>query len=204
MKLILVPLDKLGDAPRNANKMSPAKFQLLVESIKRVGFVQHVLVRAIANERWEMVDGHHRRDALRILGHDAVPAVELEGDEDPRLVALALNRIRGETDLAAASLVIEELTEAGFNFSDLTISGFSDRELSELVAALESTDDPSLDDLDGLEEPEPVGTPVARPFLLELTFASKADLVLVRKALRKAAGKGGNLADGLLRVVRPE
>jgi ParB-like chromosome segregation protein Spo0J len=204
MKLLDVPIDRLEDAPRNPNKMSPSKFEALVESIRRIGFVQHVIVRESGSERWEIVDGHHRRDALRILGETSVPAVQLEGSEDPRLVALALNRIRGETDLATASLVIEELMDAGLSHADLSISGFSDRELTELVAALATTDDPSLEDLDGLEVPEPVGTPVARPFLLELTFSSRADLVAARKALRKAAGKGGNLADGLLRVVRPE
>lgn len=200
MQLSKIGIDLLDDAPRNANKMTEAKYAGLKESIKRVGFTQPILVTDTANGRFEIVDGHHRRDAMRDLGHADIPVVILQPGEDPRLVALAMNRLRGDTDLAVAGMMIDEMLDEGLEIPDLAISGFTEKELRDLVDAL-NTPEPSLDDVSGAELPEEVGTPVARPFLLELTFKSKQDLAAAKKALKKAAGKGGDLADGLLRLV---
>jgi len=198
------PLDRLRDAPRNANKMPPARYKLLVESIRKIGFVQHALVLDLGDGWWEIVDGHNRARALRELGEVAMPSIVLRGGEDPRVVALALNRIRGETDLAVAALVIEELLSESFDRAALAITAFSDKEIDELVAAVKSPDEPDLADVAGAEIPEEVGAPAARPYLLDLTFRNKGDLAAARKALKKASGRGGDLADGLLRLVRGE
>lgn len=201
MHIIDAPIDLLDDAPLNANKMTPAKLDQLVQSIKRVGFVQHILVTSVG-DRWQIVDGHHRRRAMAQLGRTHVPAVVLEPGEDPRLVALALNRIRGETDLSVAAQVVTDLMEV-MDASALDISGFSERELASLVDALEGPREPTLADLAEAELPEPVEepNPEDRPFVLELAFRSRADLNAAKRALRRAAGKGGDLADGLLRLA---
>jgi ParB-like chromosome segregation protein Spo0J len=203
VQIIATPIQTLHDAPQNANKMDAAKYRELVLSIRRIGFVVPIVARDLGNGDLEIVDGHHRVKAMREIGEAFVPTLIITGDEDPRLVALALNRLRGETDLAVASMIVEELLESGLSTVDLSITGFSERELSELVSALEQPD-LDLDDLGGTSLPEEIGTPVAKPFLLDLTFRTKADLAAARKALRKAAGKGGDLADGLLRLVRAE
>jgi ParB-like chromosome segregation protein Spo0J len=203
VKIISAPIGSLRDAPTNANRLSDAKYRELVTSIRRIGFVVPIVARDLGNGDIEIVDGHHRVKAMRELGEVEVPTLLVQGEEDPRLIALALNRLRGETDLAAASRIIEELLETGLTHADLSISGFTDREMIELVASLVDADI-DLDDLGGTELPAEVGEPSARPFLLDLTFRSKDDLAAARKALRKAAGKGGELADGLLRLVRGE
>jgi ParB-like chromosome segregation protein Spo0J len=204
MHAINAPLDRLRDAPRNANKMPPARYKLLVESIRKIGFVQHALVRDLGDGELEIVDGHNRAKALRELGETEMPSLLLQGSEDPRVVALALNRIRGETDLAVAALVIEELLSEAFSYETLAIAAFSEKEIEALVEAVKNTDDPDLSDLASATVPEEIGTPTARPYLLDLTFRTKDDLAACRKALKKAAGKGADLADGLLRLVRGE
>lgn len=207
MRSIQVALDKLVAAPTNANVMSPEKSASLVESIRRIGFVVPIVVKPLEpldTGMYSIVDGHHRVDACHELDMTDVWAVVLESEEDERVVALALNRLRGETDLATASMIIAELVDEGLAPVDLNITGFSQKEIDELLAATNSSDDVSLEDLSGTEVPEEVGTPPPRPYLLELTFRSKEDLASVRKALRKAVGKGGDLADGLLRLVRAE
>lgn len=206
MRSMQVALGALVASPQNANVMSAEKYAALVESIRVVGFVVPLLIKPLeeGSNKYLIVDGHHRTKAAHELGLVDVPAVVLEGDEDPRIVALAVNRLRGETDLAVASLIIAELVDDGLEPIDLTITGFSQKEIDELLAATHSPDEVELEDLEGAEVPAEVGSPVARPYLLDLTFRSKEDLASARKALRKAAGKGGDLADGLLRLVRGE
>lgn len=204
MRNIQVALSDLVSSPSNANVMDRAKYAMLVESIKRVGFIVPLLIQEVDKGRFLIVDGHHRVKAAHELSMADVPAVVLDGDEDPRVIALAVNRLRGETDLAVAALIITELVESGMQAIDLEITGFSQRELEELLAATQSPDDVSLEDMDGVDVPEEIGAKVARPFLLDLTFRSKQDLAAARKALRKAAGKGADLSEGLLRIIRAE
>jgi ParB-like chromosome segregation protein Spo0J len=193
-------LSKLRPAPRNANVMSVHLYGALVSSIRRVGFIDPILARDLGDGSYEIVDGHHRSRAAVDAGLGDVPALVLAGDEDPKLVALALNRIRGETDLAVAAEIVQELLANGLDEVDLSMTGFTDAEIRELASALD-TSEPSLDDVGGLSTPEEVGTRPAKPFLLELTFRSKEELALVRKALRKAAGKGNDLSEGMLVLV---
>lgn len=213
VRIETLPVDMPEDAPVNANRMAPAKYAALRESIRRIGFVVPLVVVEIdssgnpgSGERRQIVDGHHRRRAARELGLVDVACVVCEAGEDPRVVALALNRLRGETDLATAGAVIEELMAVeGMSAEDLGITGFSARELESLVAAINSADEePDLSDASGVELPDEVGTPALRPFLLELTFRTKEELTTARKALRKAAGRGNDLADGLLRLATGE
>lgn len=208
MQLIDVNPAAISPAPLNANVMSPAKYRELVASIRRIGFVDPVVVHQLNVEdpiEFETIDGHHRLKAAVEVGLASVPALVLAPGEDRRLVALALNRLRGETDLTQAGLIIAELLDEGLDPAALSISGFSERELDQLVAAVsQDADDVELDDLGDTEVPEEVGSPVLRPFLLELTFRSKAELAEAKRVLRKAAGKGGDLADGLLRLGRAE
>ncbi len=199
MQLLPIDLALVRDAPRNANRMSEDTYDALLESIRRVGYVQPILVTTLPGGGYEVVDGHHRVRALRDLGWSSAGAVVLSGTEDPRLVALALNRLRGETDLSVAGLVIEELLDAGIDQTMLAISGFSSSELEDLVRAMGDVS-PTIADLGDADfgEERPA---VVRPFVLELTFSGREDLTAAKRALRKAAGKGGDLADGLLRLV---
>ena len=204
MKHVFAPLSSLVGSPHNANVMSKDKYAGLIESIRRVGFVVPILIKELDLGRNLIVDGHHRSRAAGELGMTDVPAVMLEGNEDPRVVALAVNRLRGETDLAVASIIMLELVEAGLQPIDLSITGFSEREINDLLAATQSPDDVELDDLSGSSLPEEVGTPALKPYLLELTFRRKEDLLAARRALKKAAGRGGDHSDGLLRLIRGE
>ncbi len=201
MHISQVELASLRRAPRNANRLAPDQYKLLVESIRRIGYVQPILVSVDEDGDHEIIDGHHRVVAMMELGMTNAQAVILAPGEDKRLVAMALNRLRGDTDLAVAGLVIQEMIGDGVDLSDLSISGFDEQECADLLEAVSATDDMTLDDMGDADMPEDEPDSVARPFLLELTFRNRADLTTARKALRNAVGKGGDLADGLLRLA---
>lgn len=189
----------------NANRMDDSMLATLSAAIGRYGFQQPALVRAFEDGSYRIIDGHHRIRAAKSLGWDAIPAIVVECDDnEARVLQLGMNRLRGEVDLTAAARQIAELFEAGWAMPEVLLSGFSAEEVD---ALLRSTHAPDNDPLDATllgatrdaEEPAP-----DRVWALELSFASKADLDRAKKALRRAAGKGGELGDGLLRLIATE
>src|SRR5262245_52239332 len=89
----IVELDSadIDDAPVNPNRMSPDKYGALVRAIKRLGFLQPLVVEARSDGRFTMRDGHHRRRALVELGMDTcIPSVVVQPGQDAAAVMLAL------------------------------------------------------------------------------------------------------------------
>lgn len=197
---VLVQTDVIKPSrSKNPNRMDPDRYVNLVAVIKRFGFLQPILVRQVAGYGVEIVDGHHRVQAATELGIGAVPCVFTDGsDEDAQALTVGMNRIRGELDLSIVAEGFLDLTQNGWSIDDLTMTGFSTKEIEDLLASTEVGSEEILDQPVSLSEDEPE-TPSA--FVLEVEFGSKDDMVACRKALKRAAGKGGDLATGLIRAL---
>ena len=201
-----IKIDDCREDAENANRMDPAMLATLGAAIERYGFQQPALVRVFADGSYRIIDGHHRIRAARSLGWDAVPAIVVECDDnEARVLQLGMNRLRGEVDLTAAAKQIAELFDAGWSMPDVLLSGFSADEVDTLLRATETRQgDPMNTEMLGTtlqpEEPQEQD----RVWTLDLAFRSRADLAVVKKRLRKAAGKHGDLADGLLRLLETE
>lgn len=191
------PADLVED-PDNANSMSPEDFALLVHSIRTVGFLQPILIKPPNT----IVDGHHRKRAALEAGLTKVTAVLWDGTEEMRqVVSLGMNRIRGELDLGAVARRVTELAEQGWSMAQLTLTGFSVPDLEELVKSSQPENEDVLAQgvNTGASDPEPDSSP--RPFLLELMFSSSEELQKVKRRLRREAGKGRELSEGLLKLL---
>ena len=203
-------VDQLDDPPSNPNRMPASTFRLLVEAIKRIGFVQPVLVRqvpvmlapgeATPEPRYQIVDGWHRVRAAREAGLTDVPVVITDLDANQaRAVQVGMNKMRGELDLSAVSSLVDELHTDGWDLEALALTGFDSSELTDMLRAMSSDSD---DVLNGAPAAMPDAVePAVKPFVLELTFATKDELAKAKKGLRKAAGKGGDMALGLIRLI---
>lgn len=99
--MTMIALDQLDPHPGNANRMPPPLLAKLVEHIRATGHYPAIIVRpqGDASGRYQILDGHHRAEALRRLGH-AQAACEVwdVDDEQASLLLLTLNRLRGEDD----------------------------------------------------------------------------------------------------------
>ena len=96
MQVVDLPLQNLSPAPWNANVMDGEDQRRLQVSLERYGLVQNLVVRPIGNERYEVLAGNQRLNALREARVDRVPCVVIELDDaQARLLAQALNRARG-------------------------------------------------------------------------------------------------------------
>lgn len=105
---IQLPIDQLDAHPDNSNVMPRALFDKLAERIGATGRYPPVIVRPIG-ERYQIIDGHHRVQALRQLGNASAQCVVWPVDDEQALVLLAtLNRLAGDDDpRRRAALVVK-------------------------------------------------------------------------------------------------
>lgn len=95
-----IPLERLHEAPWNANVMSDAMLARVRESIRQFGVVENLVVRPLPRRgHYEVLSGNHR---LRIYGEEGFETagchvVDLD-DTRARLLAQTLNRTRGKDD----------------------------------------------------------------------------------------------------------
>ena len=72
------------------------KMQDLVESIRANGILSPVLIRPIGFDRYEMVSGHRRMHAAKLLGLERVPAIIRDMTEDEAVVRMVDSNIQRE------------------------------------------------------------------------------------------------------------
>ncbi|XIA63331.1 site-specific DNA-methyltransferase [Bradyrhizobium sp. TZ2] len=125
------PLEGLIPYARNARTHSEAQVAQIAASIKEFGWTNPVLVDGDNG----VIAGHGRLLASRKLGMVEVPVIELAGlsDAAKRAYILADNKLalNAGWDEAMLGLEVGELSALGV---DLTLAGFSDRELQALAA----------------------------------------------------------------------
>ena len=74
-KLMDIPISKIQDFPEHPYKVKDDENMVeLVESVKKRGLIQPVLVRPLDNGMYEMVSGHRRKRAFEIAGIEKIPA----------------------------------------------------------------------------------------------------------------------------------
>lgn len=97
----LLPLKLLHAHPGNANRMSRETFDKLVAHIDASGEYPPVIVRPhpAIEGAYQILDGHHRVQALLHLGHDSAQCVIWQADDRrAAMLLLTLNRLHGEDD----------------------------------------------------------------------------------------------------------
>jgi ParB-like chromosome segregation protein Spo0J len=184
--------------------MEPEMFNRLVMSIKKWGFLVPLLVQhhPESEHPYVIADGLHRREAGQVNGMDKFPCIDCTGlsQDEIEQLRLSLNRIHGELDLSIVATMFGELSEnKDITIDDMEVTGFSKQEISSLLDSLNREDQDDLEPEDvttGDKDPEQPS-----PFVLEVEFNEKATYQLVRRRLKRAAGKGGTLAQGLLNVL---
>jgi DNA modification methylase len=128
------PIDKVIPFARNARKIPASAVDKVTASIKEFGWRQPIVVDREA----VIICGHTRLLAARKLGMEQVPVHVAENLSPAQVRAYRLmdNRSHEETDwnLEFLGPELEELRDLDF---DLTLTGFEERELDDLLAAPE-------------------------------------------------------------------
>src|SRR3990167_641673 len=109
-------IDLIKPYPKNAKKHDKKQIQRVADSIKRFGFVQPIVI----DKNNEVVIGHCRLEAAKLLNMMEVPTVSVENlsNEEVKALRLADNKLNErEGDMG---LAIEELRGLSDEMFDLT------------------------------------------------------------------------------------
>ncbi|MDD5134939.1 MAG: ParB/RepB/Spo0J family partition protein [Phycisphaerae bacterium] len=178
--IIRIPLDKLLAHPENPNRMSKQNFEklkrLLKSQISNLKFQYEPLIvrrHPEIENSFEIINGHHRADALRQLGQTFADCVEWNVDDQQTRVLLAtLNRLGGKDELSAKIGLVKKLSEK-----------FSSKELSRLLPDTKQT----LEKLKDITKPIEGFANNPKLFLNSLIFfLDDEQLKIVETALEKA------------------
>lgn len=109
-----IKIDRLLANQASPNRMPKAAFAKLKSHIGRTGNYEPIVVRSRGGrpQRFEIINGAHRAEVLRQLGHTSADCVVWEVDDDEMLMLSGtINRLRGRDDLGAKSAMIKRLCE---------------------------------------------------------------------------------------------
>ena len=159
-KVEMRPVADLIPYVRNARTHPPEQVAQIAASMRRFGFTMPMLVA----EDGTIIAGHGRLLAAQQLGFPAVPVMVARGwsDEDRRVYCLADNRLAETSVWDPETLRLEwsELVALGAG-DDLSLIGFSQEDIADLVPGILGESGAGLTDPDDV--PEPPSAPVSRP-----------------------------------------
>ena len=168
-----------------------ALFDKLVDEIKRTGLYPPIIVRPVG-DRYQILDGHHRVQALRQLGIDHAQAVAWQADDTQALLLLAtLNRLSGDDDPRKRSALLAQLTRS-IDIDELSRRLPEDRARIKKLLTLNA------------DPPSPrVPTPVEEMPVCLHFFLLPAQRTAVERRLREAGGPREAALMKLLSIQEP-
>jgi ParB family chromosome partitioning protein len=108
-----IPTDRISPNPRQPRQIFDEEAMAeLVASIREVGLLQPVVVRAVGDERYELVMGERRWRAVQQVGLPAVPAILRQtGEEDLLRDALLENLHRSQLNPLEEAAAYQQLLD---------------------------------------------------------------------------------------------
>jgi DNA modification methylase len=139
-RIELLPISSLKPAPNNPRKHSRQQIRALSRNIEKVGFNTLIAVDKDLN----IVVGHARVEAAKILGYGVVPVLHLDHltVEEARAYMLADNKLgdRSSWDDELLAAHLKELSGLDLNFDIEAATGFEIPEIDLRIQSLENPD----------------------------------------------------------------
>ncbi|QDG78506.1 DNA methyltransferase [Labrenzia sp. PHM005] len=144
----LCPIERLAPYKNNARTHSKKQIKQIVESIKRFGFCNPVLI----SDNNTIIAGHGRVEAAKLIGMADVPVRRLShlSHEEVRAYILADNKLAENAgwDRDLLAIEMQGLMDLDFDIEDL---GFSTAEIDLTIASNQSSSSVTNDHLDMVE-----------------------------------------------------
>lgn len=156
--MLTVALDRLLAHPENANAMPEDRLAILTAHIESTGRYPPLIVRPHPTRAdcYELLDGHHRAEALRRLGHREAKCIVWEADDQQaRLLLLTLNRLQGKDDPHRRGALLQRLCES-VDLDALAAKLPDDRAQIESLIALQDSPPPPAPPTERASMPEAI------------------------------------------------
>lgn len=121
--IVYVSASELHPATYNPRKWDEAAAKQLIESIKRFGLIDPIIVNGASNRKNIVIGGHFRLEIAKRLGINKVPVVyvNIPNIQKEKELNLRLNRNTGEWDFELLKdFDVELLLNVGFDDKDLS------------------------------------------------------------------------------------
>ena len=133
-----IPIEQIEANPWNPNEMDEATFNMLVDNLVGAGMNQTVLVTPVRDtsggivpNRYRLIDGEQRYQALKMTDAASVPAMVVEEmDEDQQqFQTMRMNKLRGDLNQKKFQKMVDELLNKGYSVPELADHmGFTDED----------------------------------------------------------------------------
>lgn len=157
MKMETRSLASLRPAEYNPRvQLQPAdpEYQNIKRSIETFGYVDPIIV----NQDGTIIGGHQRYNVMNDLGYTEAQVVVVDLDKNnEKALNIALNKITGEWDEIKLK---DLLLDLDLNDYDLTATGFSSKEVEDLVIRLDKDVEAEDDNFDADADYESIEEPV--------------------------------------------
>ena len=194
-----IDIGRILPHPENSNRMDRKTLSKLRRHIEGTGRYEFLIVRPHPAEEgmFQLINGHHRLQVLKALGHTKARCVIWEVDDDQtRLYLATLNRLSGEDIPERRALLVGSLLES-FELDDL--AGLLP-ESQDQIAELERLARVHLDDL----APQPPAAVAGGPQVILEFFLSRDGAKQVNLALDVIAHRHpemGGRSDALVHLA---
>lgn len=159
MKMETRSLASLRPAEYNPRvQLQPAdpEYQNIKRSIETFGYVDPIII----NQDGTIIGGHQRYNVMKDLGYTEAQVVVVDLDKNnEKALNIALNKITGEWDEIKLK---DLLLDLDLNDYDLTATGFSSKEVEDLVIRLDKDVEAEDDDFDADADYESIEEPVTQ------------------------------------------
>lgn len=142
--------------PRVQLQPADPEYQNIKRSIETFGYVDPIII----NQDGTIIGGHQRYNVMRDLGYTEAQVVVVDlNKNDEKALNIALNKITGEWDEIKLK---DLLLDLDLNDYDLTATGFSSKEVEDLVIRLDKDVEAEDDDFDADADYESIEEPATQ------------------------------------------
>ena len=96
-KVRSIPIEQIEDFPEHPFKIQDdEQMQKLIDSIQAYGVITPVVARKIGEERYELISGHRRKYACKVLGIDRLPVIVRDMSRDEAVITMVDSNLQRE------------------------------------------------------------------------------------------------------------
>ena len=96
-KVRSIPIAQIEDFPEHPFKIQDdEQMHKLIDSIKDYGVITPVVARKIGEERYELISGHRRKYACKMLGIDRLPVIVRDMSRDEAVITMVDSNLQRE------------------------------------------------------------------------------------------------------------